>query len=126
MKDTIKLSDSSNPEAERVRVLNLLQMYENGALNNPGERLSALALMCKTVVDIRKLNRKLLARFGWKQIRAEDEWVLPVDEWVFVRWNDGHEEWYTYEARDRDDTPEMWEDATHWMAVPPLEDAPAP
>ena len=65
---------------EQTRVLNLLQMYENGALSTPGERLRALPLMCKTVGDIRKLNRKLLNQLREWDWRPFEENSFPKED----------------------------------------------
>ena len=50
---------------EQMRVLNVLNMFENGDMGDPQANprtMRVLPLMCKTVLDIRKLNRKLLDR----------------------------------------------------------------
>lgn len=69
---------------EQTRILNLLQMYENGALSTKGQQLRVLPLMCKAVIDIRKYNRKLLnqlRKLDWRPFKEdrypnEDEEVL--------------------------------------------------
>lgn len=61
---------------EQVRVLNVLNMFENGDMGDPKANprtMRVLPLMCKTVLDIRRLNRKLLDRN--KLLERKVEWL---------------------------------------------------
>lgn len=83
MKDAINVPDPG----EKVRVLNLLQMYENGALTIKNQRLSAIALMCKTVLDIRKYNRKLICALDSRKWRTFDngEFLPTIGKSILLR-----------------------------------------
>ncbi len=64
---------------EQVRVLNFLQMFENGAMGDVTQAttMRALPLMCKTVLDIRKLNRKLINQLEALKWRSFKEGSYP-------------------------------------------------
>ena len=77
----------SGVATEQVRVLNFLQMFENGAMGDTtqGTTMRALPLMCKAVLDIRKLNRKLLNQLKERNWRPfEEEYYPDEDEEVLM------------------------------------------
>ncbi len=65
---------------EQVRILNMLQMYENGALTVEGQRMGVLPLMCKAVIDVRKYNRKILGKLAAREWRSFEENSYPRED----------------------------------------------
>lgn len=64
----------SGAASEQFRVLNVLNMFENGDFGPTDmspTKMRVLPLMCRTVLKIRELNRKLLDQFEEKQERIE-------------------------------------------------------
>ena len=84
MEGTINLA----PIDERTRVLNVLQMYENGSLHNEGERIPVLALMCKTVLDIRRLNRKFVDKINERSWHGFDDSDPAIGDEILIRIDD--------------------------------------
>jgi len=113
---------------EQTRVLNTLNMFTSGALgdpNEPGGRMRVLPLMCKTVLAIRKLNRKLidqLAERSWtlfdkRHPATGDEILVRFDDpsgihVELLEWTDEDEEFYDFAGRD---------ESVAWMKLPGLE-----
>ena len=78
---------------EQFRILNFLQMFENGAMGDVTQpaTMRALPLMCKAVVDIRKLNRKFINQLRDRSWKHMDENHLPkIGEEVLIRIEDSH------------------------------------
>ena len=102
---------------EQVRVLNLLQMYENGALSTKGQRLGVAALLCKTVINIRKLNRKFINQLRERDWRPFVEGSYPnEDEDIVARLHDGHT--IITHFRDEDIEEMGIEGVEHWLRLP--------
>ena len=76
---------------EKNRILNILQMYTNGALTAEGQRIGIIPLLCKMVIAIRALNRKSLdqvADRSWHKLNAETS--LPrINKPVWLRYKNG-------------------------------------
>ena len=77
--------------SEQTRVLNFLQMYENGSLGDtdtPATTMRALPLMCKTVLDIRRLNSKLLTKLEARSWKRFSEVRPDVGDEILIRTED--------------------------------------
>lgn len=105
-------------ELERVRVLNALQMFENGGMGDAvgtDGRMRLLPLMCKTVIEIRKLNKKLLEQLKERSWKPFTETPVVGDR-LLVLLLDG--EVVTITVRETDDFTEY---AHLWMKVPSVD-----
>jgi hypothetical protein len=85
------MSDEGNifeDELERVRILNALGMYEGGGMSQqvgPDGRMRLLPLLCKTILSIRKLNRKLIERLEERSWKSFDEQRPAVGDEILVQ-----------------------------------------
>ena len=109
---------------ERARVLNVLQMYENGALKgSDSSRPPVLALMCKTVLDIRRLNRNILDRLKERSWHGFDEKHPTIGTEILLRIDDASGihvelmEWTEEDEQYEDDFSEVG----LWMLLPEIE-----
>ena len=109
---------------ERIRILNVLGMYERGELSTEGMPMRVLPLMCKTVLSIRKLNRLLLDKiksrswtpFSQQHPQIEDEILLRFDDTSgthveCTKWSEDDEEFFNFAG----------DDGAAWMKLPPIE-----
>lgn len=120
------MSVHSGAAPEQERVLNVLQMYENGALCEPGtspKSMRVLPLLCKTVLDIRNLNRKLIDKLdvrSWKGFdvirpRIGDEILVRIEDASGVHvelmeWTEEDIEFFDTDSGD-----------VRWMKLPPID-----
>ena len=77
---------------EKNRILNILQMYTNGALTAEGQqRIGIIPLLCKMVIAIRQLNRKSLDQIAdrnWHKLHLNIS--LPrANKPVWLRYENG-------------------------------------
>ena len=103
---------------ERVRVLNLIQMYENGSLTPvPGQPLRVAALLCKTVVNIRKINRSFINQLRERDWRPFTEGNYPEEgEEILARLHDEHIVITLFGSDDIEDMQN--EGIENWLRIP--------
>jgi len=106
---------------ERIRVLNIIQMYENGVLSKPGQPLGVAALMCKALLDIRKLNRKFINQLQERNWRPFTEGNYPEEGEEIVAML--HDEHIVITLFGRDDIEDMVNEGIEsWLRIPKFEE----
>ncbi len=76
---------------EKNRILNILQMYTNGALTEKGHRIGIIPLLCKMVIAIRLLNRKSLDQIAdrsWHKLNVAFS-IPRQNKPVWLRYQNG-------------------------------------
>ncbi len=113
------MSVHTGAATEQIRVLNFLQMYKNGALGDTthSPTMRALPLMCKTVLDARKLNRSFINQLRERNWRPFTEGNYPEEgEEIVARLHDGH---IVITLFGQDDIEDMQnEGIENWLRIP--------
>ena len=115
--DAIQIPDVD----ERVRVLNLLQMYESGSLMPvKGQPLRVAPLLCKTIINIRKMNRSFISQLQERDWRPFTEGNYPEEgEEILARLHDEH---IVITLFGKDDIEDMQnEGIENWLRIPKFE-----